>query len=249
GGRVEVDRDVQVPAFGEGSPNRGVCVALGRADVERDPVRADGIGRQQRTVQDEMRAESEEGPVLGAERLTLRSVDEDDRPATRLTRDRAPFPADREARPAPAQQPARLEGRDRRGRGGTGRTGSEPGAMVGEGLGSGPRGRTGEQARFHHWFRHAGSTATGSAVAPVTAASRLRFVPPDVSRWTRAALTATMHVPWTASIQSDHESLPAVNVCSTASGHAAYDAQWMARQTWWPIRSRSRLVTMTARTR
>jgi hypothetical protein len=98
-------------------------------------------------------------------------------------------------------------------------------------------------------FLQAGSTAIGSAVPPVTPASRLRFVPPEVSRQTSAALTARTHPTCRTSIHGVNESLPAVRVCSTASGHAAYDAQWTARQTRCPIRSRSRLVAMTAAAR
>lgn len=60
---------------------------------------------------------------------------------------------------------------------------------------------------------------------------------------------ARAHRPRTASSQTENESLPAVRVCSIASGHDAYEAQWTARHARWPIRSRMRLVTITAATR
>ena len=224
-------------------------VAVGGSDVEHDPVRADGIRGELGAIEDEVRPQPEQGPVLGAERLTLGAIGEDDRPAAGLTGDRSPLPADREAGPAATEQAARLEDRDHSGGRGSGRRPPETGEMGGKGFRPRSGGRTGEDARLHQWFLQAGSTATGSAVPPVTAARRLRLVPPAVRRQTSAALTARMLAPCTASIQRANESLPAVSVCSTASGQAAYEAQWMARHVRCPIRSRRRLVRIKAAVR
>ena len=148
-----------------------------------------------------MRPQPEQGPVLGAERLTLGAVGEDDRPAAGLTGDGSPLPADREAGPAATEQAARLEDRDHSGGRGSGRRPPETGEMGGKGFRPRSGGRTGEDARLHQWFLQAGSTATGSAVPPVDGREAAAVVPPAVRRQTSAALTARMLAPWTASIQ------------------------------------------------
>ncbi len=182
GGVDQVDRDPQVAPLAERAPDRFPRVPMARADVQRDPVSADRVGRQQRAVEHQVRPEPEEGPILGAQRLAFRAVGHDDRPAAGLPGNRSPLAPDREAGAAATEQAARLEGGDDGRRGGAERHPAQPGEVLGVRFGS-CRGRwAGEQARVHHRFLQAGSTATGSAVPPVTAASRLRFVPPDVRR-------------------------------------------------------------------
>ena len=152
-GRVDdSERQPDVGPLGDRAAEREAGVAVLGSDVELDPVGADGVGGDQRPVEDEMRPKAEQRPVLRAERLALGAVDEDDRSSAGpggLLGDRSPLAPDREAGPAAAEQPACLEGRDRVPGRRAVRPPAEAGAMVAERFGPG-RGRwAGEQAQVH----------------------------------------------------------------------------------------------------
>ena len=87
------------------------------ADVERDSACADRPGRQQRTVEDQVRASGEQRPVLEAQGLTLGTVGQHHRRTAATVGDRAPLAADRESGSTAPPQPRVLEHRDQPRRG------------------------------------------------------------------------------------------------------------------------------------
>ena len=120
----------------EGPLDRRLGARVLGADVQDDPVSADGVGGQVRSVEDEVRAVGEERPVLCAQGLPLRAVDEDHGVAVRATRDRRPLPPDREARAAPPQEAAGLDHRGQSATIAELRKGTQPVRVIGERFGA-----------------------------------------------------------------------------------------------------------------
>ncbi len=134
--RIEqLDRDAQVRALAERPVDGCARGAMGAPDVDRDPVRADRVGRDQRAVDDQVRAKLEQDPILRAERLAFGAVDEHGGGSAVLAGDGSPLATDREARAAAAEQATRLEDRDHVGGTSAARDPPESGEMVGVRLG------------------------------------------------------------------------------------------------------------------
>ena len=82
-------------------------------DADLDPVGADGRGRGERAVEDEVRLRGQQQPVLAAGGLALRAVHDDDRP-TPPRRDGVELRRGREPRSAPSEQSRALDLIDQR---------------------------------------------------------------------------------------------------------------------------------------
>ena len=194
-------------------------------------------------------AQRHERAVLGAERLALGSVGKDDRASLAAIRDGRPTCA-----PQGSPRHHARAGRSHRGSGSGRRpTGAARAAVDGR---RGSRGRRSgggpariAQRRHRPLLGVRPSGLAGRDDRPATSPSELRIDPPTVRRQMREAPTARQHAPVIASIHGAKASLPAVRLWRTAIGHAAHASQWTARQSRWPIRSRTRLVMMTATSR
>ncbi len=116
------------------------------ADVEDDLVGADGLRRQVGPVNHEMRPMRHQDPVLGAGRLALGTVHQDDGRAALPFGQGTPLATDREAGAAAAEQPACLEARDEIEVVVSARKCAEPREMGVEALGIAIQWRAGEKA-------------------------------------------------------------------------------------------------------
>ncbi len=93
----------------------------------------------------------------------------------------------------------------------------------------------------------AAGTASEAASAP--ALTPAWFGQPAEARAQTAAITVSTHAPVTRSSQCVFASLPVPRPCTTATGQEAYASQWVERQSRWPRRRRSMLVTVSASSR
>jgi hypothetical protein len=133
------------------------------ADVDHDLLGADGLRGQDRAIDHEVRAVGHEGAVLGASRLALGAVHDDDRAAVGAFRDRPPLAAHGKARPTATEQAARFEGRDEVASGGLRRDGPKSLEVLGVGLRPG-RGRRTCQESSRRLKRHGWVPPIGGGV-------------------------------------------------------------------------------------
>jgi len=206
---------VRIAVHEYGDPDGPVLVAVhGYPDNHRV---WDGIARELRSVEDEMRSGRHEDAILLAERLALGAVGEDDGIAPACPRgDGRPLAADGEPGTAATEQPGGLEDGRQRVPLGEARDGSEAPEVVGERLGTRREVGAGEQASGHQ--RVPRPACAGPAL---TSARMARGEAGIVRRKASAATTDPIATASTSSIQGAVASLPAVIECRTASGQPA----------------------------
>jgi hypothetical protein len=86
---------------------------MGRPDVQSDPIRPDGFGSEECSVEDQMRSKTDQRAILLAQWFALSTVDHHGGRAARLARDGSPLSSHGEPRAAATEKAARLENRNR----------------------------------------------------------------------------------------------------------------------------------------
>jgi len=163
-------------ALGDRAAHRGDRCSMVGADVDDELVRADRVGGQESTIEDQVGTGSHDGPILAAMRFALGAVGDDHGRAGSPLGDGSPLGADRETRPATPEQTASLERPDQVGT--DARHGPEADVVSGKALAAGCRRRPGKQPiggledRTHETALRAGRAASILARATRVAAIR-----------------------------------------------------------------------------